>query len=220
MWMDESIRLGLFLLLAVSSAVMGPMLSELMGLRTILATVFTLFTSFLVPFSLPFLVALFFGVTVEISSIDMFYFLLRMILIPAVLGFICQRWFIKIFENLKKEAGVIGTLNMALFIATLIAVNQKVLAEGIFSSFGLESLVFLFIIYFLLYVVGYFIPGKDIQERLTQSMIFGNMNNGLVILLAAKFFSPTVFLVVLLSEIPWTLAQPVFSTFTHKKLQP
>jgi len=44
------------------------------------------------------------------------------------------------------------------------------------------------------------------------------MNNGIVILLSDKFFSPVVFWVVLLSEIPLIFSQLIFGHFVHHKL--
>ncbi len=215
---DENLRMGLFLLAAISSAVMGPLIASILNLKIMWATVFVVLTSFLIPFSLPFLVKLGFGMVVEISPFSILLFLCKMVFIPAGLAFLFRRCGKTITEELKNNSGFLGTIGMVVFLGTVIADNQKQLSENLLSLFSLWALIAISLLFLARFCIGYFLPAKDIKEKLTNSLIFGNMNNGLAIILAAQFFAPQVLLVTLLSEIPWVLAQPIFSGFARKKL--
>ncbi len=203
---NEDLRLGVFILLAISSAMLCPLLAGLLRLKVLWVTVFVVFTSFLVPFTAPLLLKWCFGVTAEISMSMMILFLSKMVFIPALSAYFCRKWIPSIAENLKKQSGILGVVCMSVFLAILIAGNQVALEQSLFSPFAFQALVGLFILFFVLYFIGYFLPTKNTKERLTNSLMFGNMNNGLSILLVAEFFNPEVLLVVLLSEIPWVLA--------------
>lgn len=215
---NPDLRLGLFLLTVMSSAVVAPLLAGFLKLKTLWATVFVVSTSFLVPFTAPLLLEWCFGVNTEISFKIMLLFLSKIIFIPAMLAFICKKYLYAFSKQIKKTSGFLGVSCMSIFLAILIAKNQSSIEQNLFSTFALEILIGLFILFLTLFTIGYLAPARTQKEKLTNSIMFGNMNNGLAILLAAEFFSPEVLLVVLLSEIPWVLAQPIFTKFVQWKL--
>lgn len=207
---DLDLRLGLFLLLAISGAVATPLLASFLQLKILWAVAFVSLTSILMPFTLPILVKLFFGISLKVSLFEMILFLAKIIFIPLTLAIIFRRYLAKFTKKILKVSGFIGTLDMAVFLGILIAVNQPFLAENIFSLNSTYILAILFLLFLIRFLSGFFMPHENNKERWTNSLMFGNMNNGLAILLAAEFFSPQVLFVVLLSEIPWVVAQPIF----------
>ena len=203
-------RLGLFLLAAISGAVMTPLIANIFRLKILWSVAFVSLTSVLMPFTLPVLVKLFFDISFEISLLEMMFFLLKIVFIPFVLAMIFKKYLVKITKKIIKLSGFIGSINMAIFLGILIAVNQPFLALNLFTWEAAFILVLLFILFFARFLIGFFMPYENAKERWTNSLMFGNMNNGLVVLLAAEFFSPQVLFVALLSSVPWVMAQPIF----------
>lgn len=214
--LNPDLRMGIFLLLGVSGAVMTPFLASMLNLKILWAAVFVILTSFLSPFTLPFLVKTVFYLNINLSLLDMSLFLSKLIFIPSILAIICRKFLPKVTKESIKYSGLLGTLIMILFIGFLVAGNQKFLADNIFKPEILPTIGLLFLLFLTRFIIGFYMPHNNSEERWTNSLMFGNMNNGLVILLAAQFFSQGVLLVTLLSEIPWILAQPIFQKiFQH-----
>jgi len=208
--LDQEIRIGFFLLLAVSGAVVTPLLANFLNLKILWSTVFVILTSAIIPFSLPFLTYFLFGISIKISILEMTLFLAKIVFVPATLAILFRKFFTKVTTSITLFSGFIGSLNMAVFLGFLTAINQPFLSENLFQFSTIPLLLGLFLLFFLRFILGFYMPASDQKEKWTNSLMFGNMNNGLMILLAGEFFAPKVLFVVLLSEIPWVLAQPVF----------
>jgi predicted Na+-dependent transporter len=215
-WMDEDVRLGYFLLMAVSAAVVNPIVASILHLKILWSTAFVVLTSAVLPFVFPFLLFFFFGISIDLSPWEMSMFLAKMIFIPAALAFIVRRFFPEKIKKTLPFTGIVGTINMCIFIGILVAINQAELAASLFQFSTLPIVFGLCVLFCFRFFLGFFLPFSDNKERWTNSLMFGNMNNGIIILLAAKFFSPAVLMVVILSEIPWILAQPIFQTLLKK----
>ncbi len=214
--LNQEIRIGLFLLFAISGAVATPLLASFLRLNILWSTVYVVITSALIPFTLPLLVKILFNISIEIPILEMTIFLAKLVFIPATLAIILKRFFPKLTKNIIPFSGSIGSIDLAFFLAIIVAVNEKFLAENLLQISTLWILFLLFILFLFLFILGFYMPFKNKTERWTNSLMFGNMNNGLVILLAAEFLTEKVLLVVLLSEIPWVLAQPIFQKTIQK----
>lgn len=209
-YLNIDIRLGLFLLFAASGAVVTPLLASFLGLKILWAMVFVSLTSVLMPFTLPVLTKIFFSISLDVSLFSMMVFLAKIVFIPLFLSIIFRKYLTKFTKQILKVSGFIGILDMAIFLGILIAINQPFLSVNLFAFNTIPILGLLFLTSLSRFLFGYFMPGENNQEKWTNSLMFGNMNNGLIILLAAKFFNPQVLFVVLLSEIPWVFSQPIF----------
>lgn len=214
--MSEDLRLSLFLLLATSGATVTPILASFFGLKVLWTMGFVIFSSLVLPFTLPFLTDLLFGISVPINMLEMMVFLSKTIFIPALLAYLVRRYWSAGGQKISQVSGVTGVIGMGLFIACVTARNQSFLMENFFSEFAIKSLLWIFGLNFLLFLIGFFMSGENQEERWSNALMFGNRNNGIIILLAAQFFSPAVLLIALLSEIPWVTAQFVFPWVKQK----
>lgn len=212
--LDQDLRVGLFLLFAAPGAVATPLLASFLGLNILWSTVFVILTSLLAPFTIPFLSHLLIGAEVAIDFFSMFLFLAKMVFLPGILAIFLERFMPKVVRQINEHSGGIGSLTMALFVAIVIAVNQASLSEHLFEMSSVPVLLWLTGLFLFKFLLGFFI--SNTKEKWTNSLMFGNMNGGLIILLASEFFGPGVLLVVLLQEIPWILAQPVFQKMAAK----
>lgn len=219
-YIPQDIRVGVFLVMGISGAVMTPLLASLMNLKILWAVSYVVFSSLLVPFTMPLLVNLFFGIQLNVSFLNMSLFLMKIIFIPVFsaigLRLIWQRFVIKVTQF----TGSFGTITISLFLAIIIAKHQTTLLESFFKIETLWIVFLLIFVYFVRFFVGWIAPWTDKKERWTNAMMFGNLNTGLAIIIAAEYFNPMVLLVVLLGEIPYVLSQPIFQkiyyTFQNK----
>jgi len=213
---DQDIRIGFFLLFAVSGATATPFLASFLKLKILWPTIFVILTSALIPFTVPFLINSLFGISIEISVLEMSLFLFKIIFIPAIIAIFFRKFLPKITQSLFQVSGLIGTINMGVFLGIIIAVNQSFLLENLFHYTTIPLLIGVFLLFIFRFILGFYMPHKDKKERWTNSLMFGTINSGIIIILAAKFFSVQVLLVAILSEIPWVLAQPIFQKLLQK----
>jgi len=133
--LNSDIRMGLFLIFATSAAMAAPILATIYKLNILWSAAFAISTSFLIPFTIPFLVKICFELDVKINTLEMILFLAKIILIPVILAFLAKKFLKKPVENLKKISGFVGTIIMTIFVAILVAKNNAVIKENIYSIF-------------------------------------------------------------------------------------
>ena len=212
-WLPLPTALGLTMIAAAPGAMMSPLIAGMWNLRVLWTSIYVIITSILLPLTFPYVILILFGSKIEISALDMSLFLAKMIIIPSVLAFVFKKISRTMAQKISDNSGAIGTLCIAFFVAIIVASNRDFLLMGFsklqtFASLGLMILLFLFC-----FCIGYLIPTQEKREKLTNCLMFGCMNNGIVIIVASKFFSPEVQLVLLLSEIPWSFSLPLFRRF-------
>lgn len=209
-FLNVETRTGVFLIMAACGGMLTPLIASFVGLNILWAVVYVVLSSSLIPFILPLLVELLFGVKMDISGFEMVIFLSKIVFPPAILAFVIRRYTPGFAAKFMSYSGTVGSINMSLFIAIIIAHNHAFLNEHLFAWSTIPLLLLMFSIFIIRYVVGYYMPAKTKKERWSNALLFGVMNNGLIILFANQYFSEQVMFVTLLSEIPWILAQPIF----------
>ena len=72
------------------------------------------------------------------------------------------------------------------------------------------KLAALYLVFNLLHIIGYLsCPGQNRESRIAVAIGSAYMNNGLAIVLAVSYFSPSILILMVLSEFPWnTLLAP------------
>jgi bile acid:Na+ symporter, BASS family len=215
-FIEPEFKLGLFLMLATAGGVTAPMIANILNLKILWTTSYVIISSLIIPISIPLLVMNLYAIQVQFSYVYMSLFLLKLVLIPAVLAMIFKKFLPQSTNSLIKISSGIGPIIIGLFIAILISKNQSFISEHLFQTSTLTILLGLTLVFLLKFTIGYLLPSDSTQEKLSTSSMFGINNNGLIILLSAQFFSEKVLLVVLLSQIPWILSQPIFEKFSKK----
>ena len=215
-WMPLPIALGATMIAAAPGAMMSPLIAGMYNLRILWTSVYVIISSIILPVFLPYLIVLLFGSKVDFSILEMSLFLTKMILIPATLAFIFKKFFPKTSDFTAKNSGFVGTLLIALFIAAIIAGNRDFLISSFSAQQTYVALITMILIFIFRFSIGYYIPSGELRERLTNCMMLGCMNNGIIIIVANRFFSSDVQLVILLSEVPWSLSLPIFGKFLNK----
>jgi len=212
-WLPLPTALGLTMIAAAPGAMMAPLIASMWNLRVLWTSIYVIITSALLPLTFPYVILILFGSKVEISVIEMSLFLARMIIVPSVLAFLFKKFSAKLAQKTANNSGAIGSLLIAFFVAIIVASNRDFLLSGFTQLQTFVSMAFMILLFLFCFWVGYLIPSQEKREKLTNCLMFGCMNNGIVIIAASKFFSPEVQLVLLLSEVPWSFSLPLFKKF-------
>jgi bile acid:Na+ symporter, BASS family len=190
------------LLAAVSTGVTAPFISSVVGGNSALVMVLVVVTSPLVPFTLPLLVEVLLGQTVEISFAGMIRMLATVILVPIASVELLRRWAPRTLLPLIRWNYPISLLLFAL-------INL-----GVFSQYSdffrrepallLEATGVATLLAALFVVPGGFLFRKGpVEDRIAGAVAAGNINNVLVIVFASRFFSPLEPTVAALYLIPY-----------------
>ncbi len=181
--------LGALLLSGISTGVVSPFFADRLGIDTTHVLVIVVLSSILVPFTLPVLVSIFIGETIQISLAAMVELLCMVVFLPLAAVHLLKRVSMGLVESLQR---VRYPLSLVLFAVTNLGVfsgyaaffkeNPIMIAESFMASVGLA------VIYVITGLVVAF--RRSVSEIIETIIIFGIMNNILVIVFSSEFFGP------------------------------
>ena len=150
---------------------------------TIVSTIFA-------PLLTPLLTKLYIGQVVDVKVVAMFLSIVKVVLIPIVLGLIINHFFGKITEALVKVLPAVSTLAIVAIVAAVVSASSAKLLNALNTSL---TIVFVVILHNLLgYATGYGV-GKLLRLKQTKcralSIEVGMQNSGLATGLAAAHFA-------------------------------
>ena len=135
----------------------------------------------------PLLTLLYAGATVPVPAVDMLITILKVILIPVLLGVLANHFFHRSLVVVRDLFPVVSVAAIVVIIAIIVALNQgqlENLVPGLAIVVILHNLVGL--------AGGYWLPrvlGRELRECRTLSIEVGMQNSGLAVALAVKYFS-------------------------------
>jgi BASS family bile acid:Na+ symporter len=181
--------LPVLLLSGISTGVVAPFISILLEANTSLVLMMVVISTLFVPFSLPALVKLLVGETIEVSFFPMVKILTMVIFLPAFVVILIRRL---VPSFLKKLERVQFPLSLIIFTC----INLGVFAK--YSSFFMErpielagAIVVAFILSAIYHIVGLLVTlGRKREDRLAGAISFACMNNVLIIVFSSQFFGP------------------------------
>ena len=184
-----SYALPALLITGISTGVVAPFISSLVGANGPLVLVLVVVSSLLVPFTLPALIKLLIARDIQISLTAMIRVLILVVFVPAVAVEISRRVIPGLLERLHRARFYISLVLFA------------VINLGVFSKYSLffrqnpatilEALMVALVLAGLYLILGILAVYKaPPQDQLASVIGFGNMNNVLVIVFAAQFFGP------------------------------
>ena len=137
----------------------------------------------------PLLTLLYAGETVPVPASGMLLTILKVILVPVLLGVLLNQYFHRPLLAVRDVFPVISMLAIVLLIAIIVALNHVQL-EGLVPGIAL-----LVVLHNLAGMAGgYWVPrwlGRDVRECRTLAIEVGMQNSGLAVALAVKYFSAT-----------------------------
>lgn len=144
-------------------------------------------STLLAPILTPALTLLFAGQKVDVNVVSMFISIVKVVIIPIVLGVICTKLFSKITQELTKVLPLISVVSIVMIVAAVVSANsQRILTSGLL-------IVMVVICHNLCgYATGYLV-GKALKLSTpkcnTIAIEVGMQNSGLATSLAATHFA-------------------------------
>jgi BASS family bile acid:Na+ symporter len=197
-----SYALAALLLSGISTGVVAPFISNLVGGNSPLVLVMVVITSLLAPFSLPSLVKILWGRSIEISLFEMIRMLSMVVFVPILAVETVRRLKPSLISIIVKRQFPITLL--IFFIINL----------GVFSRYAeffyqkpitiLTALVVAVILSGIYFSVGILVFARGgVENKLAAAISLGNMNNVLTVVFASQFFGPLEPTVAALYQVPF-----------------
>jgi BASS family bile acid:Na+ symporter len=181
--------LSALLLTGIATGVVAPFISGLLQANTPLVLVVVVCSSLLVPFTLPPMVDILCGRTMELSVWAMMRLLLMVVFVPVALAQLLKRISSVAVETLRRYQ---FPISLFIFAVTNLGIFSK------YSNFFYQepmtivsATVVAFILAALYLVAGILISwGRPVEDQVASVICLGIMNNVLVIVFSSQFFTP------------------------------
>lgn len=210
--------LPVLLLSGISTGVVAPFISNMLSGNTALVISMLVLSSLLVPFTLPTLVKLVIGKTMEISLLAMMRLLAMIIFIPISAREISKRyipWVIEWGERVQYPFSLIylGCTCMAMF--------------GKYSAFFLNepkqifiaTMVAFFLSAFYLIIGSVLLHGRSKTDQLAGSISMAFLNNLLALIFSLQFFGPMASTLAAMYNFPYfAMIIPIRYVFKVNKM--
>ena len=186
---DSPFAVGALLLTGISTGVVAPFISNLVGGNTSLVLAVVVATSFTTPFSLPVLVDLLAGRTFDLPLNTMVMMLSEMIFIPLIAVEALRRGAPQLLAGLHRRS---YPLSLTFF---------AIINLGVFSRYAtffrqqptviVSATVVAFLLCLIYLAVGLLLSwNSPTEDSLASAVSMSNTNNVLVIVFASQFFGP------------------------------
>jgi len=177
------------LLSGISTGVVAPFISGLLEASTLLVLMMVVVSSLLAPFSLPALVSLLIGQTIDISFLFMMKILAMVVFLPAGASILLRSLYPSSIDKLERVQFPVSLFMFA-------CINLGVFAK--YSSFFIETpgkvaeIIFVaFVLSAIYHVVGFLVTwDRKREDRLAGAISFAYLNNVLMVAFSSQFFGP------------------------------
>lgn len=201
-FLTPELSLGFLLYASLPPAVAAPALTNLAKGNSALSLTIMVLINMIVPFSVPFLFLLLTGSSIKLDTLGMFVTLALVILGPLLVSQVFEKITPKIINNLKPKLGGLGVVLIMFIMYTVVAHQSALILQN--PIMLLKYLLILYGIVFGFYLIGFFIaPWRHLKDRIALAVTKAYPNVGLGIVLAFKFFTPEIALLLVIAEIPW-----------------
>jgi len=212
---------AVFLLAAMPIGMTAPLLVELAGLKNESTMVLTVTTSLLATITIPLLVKILFGESVDVSASDIFWQLAFVILLPFLFAVGIRAIKRVSAKKIDPFAKPVSLALLGCIIAGAVAKNAKAgLALTLNPAYLLAVLAVLYVFFAVVILIGYYAFFWETKEtRASASVALACMNFTLAIYLSSKFFpEPSILLPLVIAIIPWATVMPVWKNALGKRL--
>ncbi|MBW1717562.1 MAG: bile acid:sodium symporter, partial [Deltaproteobacteria bacterium] len=184
-----SYAIAALLLTGISTGVVAPFISTLVKANVNLVLVMVVISSPLVPFTLPALVKILLGRSIEISLLGMMRILCMVIFVPILAVEVLRRITPGMLDSIMKRRYPISLVIFAI-------INLGVFSR--YSDFFYQNPLTILEATFVAILLGgiYLVVGISAlwkgptENQLASAISLGNMNNVLVLVFASEFFTP------------------------------
>ena len=185
--LPTELAVGVILVGTCPGGTSSNVMTYLSGGDVALSVGMTAVSTILAPVLTPLLTKVYAGQTVDVNVMSMFLSIVKVVIIPIVLGFIINHFFKKLTESVVEILPLISTTAIVAIVGAVVAANSAKL-----MTCGLLIIVVVVLHNVLGYLVGYGV-GKVLKLNETKaraiSVEVGMQNSGLATSLAAAHFA-------------------------------
>ena len=198
---NPKLAVGILLLTSMPAGVASPTLTDIVKGNIALSMSIVIITSLIAPFTVPLLFGLIKFNNLSINPVAIFKDLAIMVFLPMIFSQIIKKYFP---ITIIRRQHLFTSINIILLFFMVYAIMGSQRDLIISDSINIIlQIVFLYLIFILLHVIGYLIGYKQNKENKVAIAIWAAyMNNGMAIVLAASYFEPSILVLMVLSEIP------------------
>lgn len=212
-WVSASFAGGAFLLAIAPAGIAAVAFTRLMWGNTLLALLLAIITTISTPIILPVMSKYILWSTISIDSFSMFIDLVLYCILPIIAAFLTKRYIPKTTEPIYKHLDWVSILLIWAMIAWPVAYNSDIFLSINISKL-LLTVIWLFILSLVIHIFWWYcFVGTNKENKIAWSLAKWFMNISLATVIAAKYFSPEILLVVILYEFPWDLMLIPFQKF-------
>lgn len=179
--------LGMILVGASAGGTASNVICYLARGNVAMSVTMTSLSTILAVFFMPSLTKVYAGAVIEVPVLKMLISMVKIVLVPVILGMIIRGFFEKPVSKIKEGIPAISILLITLIIAVIVALNRdRILTSGItiYMMVAIHNMTGL--------LFGYFVPRflkYDSTTSRTIAIEVGMQNSGLSVALAIKHFS-------------------------------
>ena len=185
---DAELTVGMVLVGSVAGGTSSNVMCYLAKGDVALSITMTALSTLLGVIITPLLVQLLAGKSVDVPVLDMLLSLLKIVLIPVVIGVLANVWLHSLTARLEPLLPLVSMVAIVLIIATVVALNA-----GQFAAIGPIVALAVILHNGIGITAGYWVSRwLGFDERICRTIAFevGLQNSGLATALAMKFFTP------------------------------
>lgn len=212
---NHNLAVGALLLTVMPAAIASPALTDIVKGNTALSASIVIVSSLVAPLTVPFL---FWLVRISDLSINPWWLLIDIsviIIIPLIVSQFVKKYKPRFVEKNQQIFTSVNVFILAAMVYVAIASQRD--AMMINSVELLLDTGFLYLLFILLHVMGYFMGySRSKEDKIAITVVSAYRNNGLAIVLAAVYFEPPILILMVLTELPWnTLLIPFRKIATY-----
>lgn len=180
-----------------------------------LSVAMTTASTLLAPFLTPFITKVLGGVSIKVSAIAMFISIIKVVLVPVLLGLIVNQLFRDKVKKVTVILPIVSVVAIALTVGGVVSVN----IEDLFTS-GPLLFVIVVIHNAVGLLLGYFgakVFGVEEQKRRTIAIEVGLQNSGLAVQLAMAHFTPIAAIPGGIFSVWHNITGPILASYWKRK---
>lgn len=205
---DHEFAIAMLLLTAMPAGVATPVLTDIARGNIPLSMSLAILTQLVAPFSVPLLFWLLNISSVNINELLILKDIAILVFVPMIVSQFAKRFLLRTVERSQKFFTSFNVLILFSFIFITISSQREIILGN--PAGVIWKLAVLYLVFIILHFIGYMaVPRESRESRIAVAIGSAYMNNGLAIVLAVSYFSPSILILMVLSEFPWsTLLAP------------
>ncbi len=209
-FINYEMAIGIMLLTSMPAAVASTTFSDILKGNVALSTGITFITSIIAPFSIPLIFGLLSFETLSIDAWVIFKDLSIIIFVPMIASQVLRKYYSEKIKVKTHQFTAINILLLSFMVYVVIGSQRDMVLSDSLNVF--IQIAILYLVFIFLHLFGYLLAYRQNRKnKISITIGAAYMNNGLAIVLAAKYFDPSVLLLIVLSDLPWNTMLIPFS---------